>query len=72
MFIVIGRFPCSTYMLSHHVETQALQHLEIVDHGFAARGRVETIGPVALVQRAEVEEEFAVDERPFDAIDFTN
>lgn len=58
-------------MLSHHVETKALQNLEIVDHGFATRGSVETIWPVALVQSTEVEEEFAVDERSLDAIDFT-
>ena len=59
-------------MLSDHVEAQALQHLEIVDHGFATRGSVKTIRPVALVERTEVEEEFAVDEWSLNAIDFTD
>lgn len=58
-------------MLSHHVETQTLQYLEIVDHGLAARRSVQAIGPIALVERTKVEEEFAVDKWPLDAVDFT-
>lgn len=55
-------------MLPDHVEPQVLENLEIVDHCLASRRRMQPIRPVALVQRAKDECEFAVKQRALDPV----
>ena len=49
-------------MLADHVESQPLEQLQIVLHGFLGRGSVETIGPVSLVQSTEHEHKLAIEQ----------
>lgn len=59
-----------TYMLAKHIETQILQHLEVIIHRFTVRRCVQAVRPVALVQSAELEDKFAVEQRALDSVDF--
>lgn len=56
-------------MLADHIEAQALQHLQVVDHGFPIRRQVQPIGPVSLVECAEQEFKLAVKHRPLYLVD---
>lgn len=55
-------------MLAHHVETQVLEYLQIVNHGLSVGGQVQAIGPVTLVQSAHEENKVTVDERSLNSI----
>jgi hypothetical protein len=57
-------------MLAKHIETQILQHLQIVLHRFTVRRRVQAVRPVTLVQSAELEDKLAIEKRALDSIDF--
>jgi hypothetical protein len=57
-----------THVLADHVETQILQHLQIVHHCLVIRGRVYSVGPEALVQRTKHEDKFSIEQRPLDAV----
>ena len=49
------------HVLAHHVESPFLGLLEIVDHSLVGGGCVDAVGPVALVERAHLEEGFVVE-----------
>ena len=51
------------------VKTQRLLVLQVRPQCRVARRRVEAVGPEALVQRAELEDERAVEQRPRDSVD---
>jgi len=55
-------------MLPDQVHAQSLDDLEVIDHCFVGRRRVDAIGPVALVERAEQKNKFAVEQRSLDSI----
>ena len=57
-------------MLPDHVHAHALEQLEIVHHGLHSRREVDTIRPVALVQRAPLEDELAIQQGSLHAVDF--
>jgi hypothetical protein len=52
------------HVLAQHVEAHGFDHLEIVGHGFLAGCRVETVGPVALVQGTALKYESVVQQEP--------
>lgn len=56
-------------MFPKHVHAKALEVVQVIDHGFPIRRRVDTIRPEPLIQGAKVEEELAVEQRPEDAVD---
>lgn len=58
-----------THVFAHHVEPKTLEHLQIVDHRLIIGRGVETIWPIALIQSAKDEDEFAIQERPLDPLD---
>ena len=47
-------------MLTQHIEPEIFQDLEIVDHAFFGRGRVQAVRPPALIQRTMLEDKFVV------------
>lgn len=49
-----------THVFAHHVEPKTLEHLQIVDHRLIIGRGVETIWPIALIQSAKDEDEFAI------------
>lgn len=62
--------PCNiTYVLADHVHSQALQELKVENESLEVRSKVQAVGPVALVERAELEDELAVQKRPPYAVD---
>lgn len=58
-------------MLADHVHAKVLQDVKVKLHGLVGRRRVDAIGPVSLVESAELEDEFAVQQRPSHAVDHT-
>lgn len=59
----------TAYMLSDSVETEALEHLQIRYHGFSVGRRMESVRPEALIERAEDEGEFSVQQRSLHPLD---
>ena len=55
-------------VLADHVEAELLRDFEIVLQGFVGRGRVEPVGPEALVERTDQKDRLAVETNPGDAI----
>lgn len=58
-------------MFPDHVETEVLQNLEVIDHRFAGRRRVEAVRPVALVQRTKHEDKFPVEQGSDNAVNLS-
>lgn len=58
-----------THMLADHVEAQLLQQLKIIHHGFLRGRRIDTVRPESLVQSAEHEHKFTIQQWPDDPID---
>ena len=56
-------------MLPHHVESQILQHLQIINHCFSCGWCVKSIRPESLVKSAKEEFEFPIHKRTDDPID---
>ena len=56
-------------MFPDHVETKALQHLQVVYHGLSIRRGMKAVWPVSLVQSSKLENKIAVQERTCDSID---
>ncbi len=55
-------------VLAEHVQAQALDGLEVVPQGRVGRGRVEAVGPPALVEGPELEEGLAVEEEAIEPV----
>lgn len=56
-------------MFPNHVHPKVLQDLQVEDQRFQSRSQVDAIGPEALVERADLEEELAVQKRPLHTVD---
>ena len=54
-------------MLAGHVEAELLGDFDVVAQGFIGRRGVKAIGPEALVERADLEQRFAVEQDPLPA-----
>ncbi len=61
-----------THMLANSIETETLEHLQIVHHRFAIRRKIQAIRPESLIQSAYQEGKFTIEQRSFDAIDVAN
>lgn len=59
-------------MFANSIETKTLEHLQIVDHRFAIRREIQTIGPIPLIQSTHQESKFAIKQGSFDTIDLTD
>jgi hypothetical protein len=55
-------------MLADHVETQLLEHLEVIYHCFTGRSSIQSIWPVSLIQGAKHEDEFSIQQGPLNTI----
>ena len=55
-------------MFADHIESQLLREPDIVEQRLVGRGRVEAVGPPALVERAEMEERPAVERHALDTV----
>lgn len=62
----VGKY---SYMLPNHVHSDALQDMEIKDHRLQCGWSIDSIGPVSLVQSAELEDKLSVQKGPFDSLD---
>ena len=56
-------------VLAHHVEAEVLVLLQVVPESGVGGGRVDAVRPVALVQRARLEDELAVQHRAQHTVD---
>ena len=56
------------HVLPGHVEAELLRHLDVVPQRLVGRGGVDAVGPKALVEGAELEEELVVEEEAGDPI----
>lgn len=57
-----------THMLADHIKPQLFQNLQIVCHGLPVGRSVYAVWPKPLVQSAKLEDKFAVQNGPLDAI----
>lgn len=60
---------CETHMFPNHIDALRFQELEIILHGLPIRGRHDSIWPPTLVEGTELEDEFAVEKWPRNALD---
>lgn len=64
-----GNVDVITDMLANSVETQVFQHFQIIHHCLMIWRRVQSIGPIALVQSTEHEDKLAIEQRSLNTID---
>ena len=55
-------------MFADHIEAQLLREPDIVEQRLVGRGRVEAVGPPALVERAEMENILVIELQPHDSV----
>lgn len=61
-----------TYMFTKAIIPDLLQRLEIVDHSFIVRRRIDSVRPESLIERAEEEDKLPIQQRSFHTINDTS